>query len=85
MHFTPVLITVAAASLLSACAVVNTAASVTGTIISTTVAVTGDVIEAAARTRAATVSTTAEVTKDVVGVAARAVTGGGDSNDSKLK
>jgi hypothetical protein len=89
MNSTSVLITAAAASLLSACAVVNTAASVTGSIISTSVAVTGDVIGAAARTgaaaRAATISTTAEVTKDVADVAARAAIAGIDSGDSKSK
>ena len=42
--------TIGAVLLLSACAVVSTAASVTGTVVSTTVGVAGDVVGTASRT-----------------------------------
>ena len=42
--------TTVAVFLLSACAVVSTAASVTGTVVSTTVGVAGDVVGAVSRT-----------------------------------
>ena len=61
MRTTPILLTIAVAQLLSACAIVNTAASVTGTVITTTVSVTGDVIGTAAHTASAAVTTAASV------------------------
>ena len=50
MRIVPIVLAALTAVALSACAVVDTAASVTGSVISTTAEVTGDVIGAAART-----------------------------------
>jgi phosphate/sulfate permease len=49
MRMIPLIFASAAAAVLAGCAVVTTAASVTGSVISTTAEVTGDVIGAAAR------------------------------------
>jgi phosphate/sulfate permease len=54
MRMSPMILAAAAATALAGCAIVTTAASVTGSVISTTAEVTGDVIGAA--TRAATSS-----------------------------
>jgi len=50
MRIAPIMLAAFAALGLSGCAVVGAATSVTGSVISTTVDVTGDVIGAAART-----------------------------------
>ena len=49
MRLSPIIFAAAAATALAGCAIVTTAASVTGSVISTTVEVTGDVIGAASR------------------------------------
>ena len=62
MRMSPLIFAAAAATALAGCAVVTTAASVTGSVISTTAEVTGDVIGAA--TRAATGSGKSDRDKD---------------------
>jgi hypothetical protein len=61
MRMSPMILAAAAAIALSGCAVVTTAASVTGSVISTTAEVAGDVIGAA--TRAATSSSKSDPDK----------------------
>lgn len=50
MRIVPLLLAAMAAVCVSACTVVRTAASVTGTVVSTTVGVAGDVVRGVSRT-----------------------------------